>query len=187
MQTDSQGSGPVTLACLPEPLLSEGRYPTNNCQSTNGSDASGRSLWVYSGITLYANSPPVNLPCGSTSPSAIISPISMSLTNPPAVLTMSSQPGSFDPSYGNPVAYFYDDYGNFLGQSTAQTVAPDGSSITFAPGPLVSNGAWGTFGVAVYNMNGDGTLQPNQAASVMVRSPLPPPKTCPRCPPDLGN
>jgi hypothetical protein len=83
-----------------------------------------------------------------------VSPGTVDAQDAPGTLTISGSGISTD--YGMPVVTAYDEIGNFAGQETAISVAPDGSSLTVnTPGGLTLTNT--TYTLSVENVMSDGT------------------------------
>ncbi len=106
-------------------------------------------------------------------------PNPLDISAPPGTVTITGQ--GFTAQYGMPLVRYFDLSGNLLGQSNAQSVAPDGTWIQ-APTQDVSSLPSGTYVGFLYDANASGGWDFLGTVPVTVVAPTPPPPP----PPDDG-
>jgi hypothetical protein len=95
------------------------------------------------------------LPCGDPTVDLTISPVSAASNLIPAEIQMTANPGNFVSTLGMPQVSYTNDTGIWLGTVAADSIAPDGSWITFPTTPLFNqynNAIPGPYIVFAYNI-----------------------------------
>ncbi len=120
----------------------------------------------------------VSLDCPVAS-SFAMTPDSIDVNAPPATATFTG--AGLDATYGMPTLEFYDEYGTFFAQTTANSVSADGTWLQTSV-PSLAGLYSGTYTVVIVNATADGSRNAVGTASVWVYGndmPPPPPDPLP--------
>ncbi len=132
------------------------RSTTTNCSA----HTTGLSGWLYEADEYTTPSPAIyNFWCGIPSHQFVIAPTA-AYQSSNTDLIMTAPTGTFNESGGMPSVFFYDDEGNYAGETSSADVGTDGTWTLFYSGAFDS-GSIGTYAAVVFNPTNDTTSLPD--------------------------
>jgi hypothetical protein len=128
-------------------------------------------------IFIPQGSKDVPLPCDSH-PFFNANPNSFDVSSPPSTITFTGD-AMLDATYGMPTIDFYDEAGNWVGSTSASSVANDGTSLTLSTPSFLTQQYSGSYIAVISNVNEDYSVTAVVASAVdLYGNDPPPPPEC---------